>query len=231
MRDDEIKAVFEQQAEGYDARWTKTAPIRDALLFLTETAFAALPDDARLLCVGAGTGEEIAYFAARRPGWRFVAVEPAGAMATLCQDKAQRQGFGDRCEVHEGYLASLPEQAPFDAATSFLVSQFILDERDRIAYFGAIAQRLRVGGLLACADLSADVSSPEYEHMLGMWLDMLGMAGVPAAGLTQMREAYARDVAILPPSRVSALIESGGFTDVVAFHQAGLIRAWRARRR
>ena len=46
MQQHELDALFDQQAAGYDARWVRMAPIRDSLLFLMETAFAGLPDDA-----------------------------------------------------------------------------------------------------------------------------------------------------------------------------------------
>jgi tRNA (cmo5U34)-methyltransferase len=226
MQRDAIKTLFDQQAAGYDDRWAKTAPIRDALHFLMRAVFARLPADARVLCVGAGTGDEIVELATRFPGWRFVAVEPSGAMLDLCRRKAEAGGFADRCRFHEGFLDTLPAEAPFDAATCVLVSQFILDRDARIGFFRGIADRLRHGGLLASADLAADVASPEYEALLRVWLDMLLSAGVPAAGLEQMRQAYARDVAILPPAQVASLIRAAGFDTPVLFHQAGLIHAW-----
>src|SRR5690606_6905953 len=147
MRTDEITAIFDQQAASYDERWAKTAPIRDALHFLLEAVFAELPAQARLLCVGAGTGEEIAYLAKRFPEWRFCAVEPSAAMLDVCRAKAENEGFAARCQWHEGYLDALPVQAGFDAATCFLVSQFILEQDARIAFFRGIAARLRPGGL------------------------------------------------------------------------------------
>jgi tRNA (cmo5U34)-methyltransferase len=55
---------------------------------------------------------------------------------------------------------------------------------------------------------------------------MMLAAGIPAAGLEQMRAAYARDVAILPPAKVASIIKSGGFDEPVMFYQAGLIHAW-----
>lgn len=230
MHDEQVKALFDQQAAGYDQRWAKTAPIRDALHFLLNAVFAELPAEARLLCVGAGTGEEIAYLAARRPGWSFTAVEPSGAMAAACRAKAERLGFAARCQVHEGYLDSLPATEPFDAATSFLVSQFILDVAARGAFFNGIAARLKAGGLLASSDLASDVTSPAYDALLQVWLTMMQGAGVPSANIEQMRAAYARDVAILTPDAVAAIIASGGFELPVRFYQSGLIHAWFARR-
>lgn len=229
MRDDELKALFDKQAAGYDAQWTKTAPIRDALLFLTEAVFADLPDDARILCVGAGTGHEMAYLAQRNPRWHFAAVEPSGAMLEVCRGKAADLGFAERCDFHEGYLDSLPDIGRFDAATSFLVSQFILAREARSAFFRAIAKRLRPGGILASSDLSSDRASADYEALLETWLKTMGRAGIPTAGLDNMRAAYAKDVAIWSADEVASVIAAGGFHAPVKFYQAGLISAWFAR--
>ncbi|GGI20574.1 SAM-dependent methyltransferase [Oxalicibacterium faecigallinarum] len=230
MRDDEIKAIFDQQATSYDERWAKTAPIRHALHFLLEAVFATLPVNARILCVGAGTGEEIDYLAKRYPQWKFTVVEPSGAMLDVCRSKAEKGGYLARCEFHEGYLDSLPDQNAFDAATCFLVSQFILDQDARIAFFHSIAARLKPNGILASSDLASDIGSSDYEVLLETWLNMMLAAGIPAAGLEQMRAAYAKDVAILPPARIASMITSAGFDQAVQFYQSGLIHAWFSQR-
>lgn len=230
MDNAQIKAIFDQQAAVYDERWAKTAPIRDALYFLLDAVFADVPADARVLCVGAGTGEELAYLAGRYRQWTFAVVEPSGAMLDVCRAKADKGGFLDRCCFHEGYMETLPTIDPFEVATCFLVSQFILEPAARSAFFAAIAARLRPGGILASSDLASDMDAGEFETLLRVWLDMMRTAGIPAAGLAQMREAYAKDVAILPPAQVASIIRAGGFDSPVAFYQAGLIHAWFARR-
>lgn len=230
MNSDDIKAIFDQQASGYDERWAKTAPIREALYFLLTAVFAGLPEQARILCIGVGTGEEIRYLAKRYPQWHFVAVEPSGAMLEVCRAKAQREGFASRCSFHEGYLASLPAHDAFDAATCFLVSQFILDQAARANFFKAIAARLCPGGILASSDLASELGSTEYEGLLGMWLNMMLAAGIPSAGLEQMRAAYAKDVAVLHPAQVASIIKLGGFDEPVRFYQSGLIHAWFSKR-
>lgn len=230
MQSDEIKAIFDQQASSYDERWARTAPIRSALHFLLEAVFADLRADARILCVGAGTGEEIDYLARRYPQWTFTAVEPSGAMLDVCRDKAVKGGFASRCDFHEGYLESLPGGDSFDAATCFLVSQFILERKDRAAFFQAIAARLRPGAILASSDLASDTTSSEYDALLDTWLKMMQAAGIPAAGLEQMRAAYAKDVAVLPASEVASILKAGGFKQPALFYQAGLIHAWFSKR-
>ncbi|GAA5120314.1 class I SAM-dependent methyltransferase [Alloalcanivorax gelatiniphagus] len=230
MNQDQIKALFDQQAEGYDAQWAKTAPIRECLHLLLDSLFADLPDDGRILCVGAGTGAEIAHLAARHPGWHFVAVEPSGAMLEACRQKAEREGFADRCTFLEGYLESLPADPIHDAATCFLVSQFLVDEAERVRFFAEIARRLKPGAPLASSDLASDVASPEYEVLLRAWMTMMATSEVSPEMIERMRHAYANDVGVLPPTRIASMIAAGGFESPVPFFQAGLIHAWCSRR-
>lgn len=48
--------------------------------------------------------------------------------------------------------------------------------------------------------------------------------------LERIRAGYAKDVAILPPDRVAALVADAGFVAPLRFHQAGMIHGWCARR-
>ena len=159
MQQHELDALFDQQAAGYDARWVRMAPIRESLLFLMETVFADLPEDARVLCVGAGTGAEIAHLARRFPRWTFLALDPSTQMIATCRARAEREGFADRCGFHADVVDTLPEAAAFDGATCLLVSQFLLDPAVRTAFFASIARRLRPGGTLAWADLAWDTAA------------------------------------------------------------------------
>src|SRR5690606_29293837 len=139
-------------------------------------------------------------------------------------------GIAHRCAFHEGFLDSLTDAQPFDAATCFLVSQFIVDRDARIGFFGGIASRLKPGGVLASSDLSADVRSKEYDAQLAVWCRMMSGAGISPDAVAQMRAAYQTDVAVLPPAETAALIAAGGFNAPVPFYQAGLIHAWFATR-
>ncbi|MFQ3787053.1 class I SAM-dependent methyltransferase [Halomonas sp. A29] len=230
MNQEEIKALFDQQAASYDTQWAKTAPIRNCLHLLLGSMFAELPADAKVLCVGVGTGDELLYLASEHPGWSFTAVEPSGAMLDICRQRTGKEGVAPRCTFHEGYLDSLPISEPHDAATCFLVSQFILDESERSKFFREIAERLKPGGLLASSDLASDVESPEYEVLLRAWMNMMSAADISPEAMERMRKAYANDVGVLPPAKVASTIESGGFELPVQFFQAGLIHAWLSRR-
>lgn len=230
MHQDEIKAIFDQQAANYDAQWAKTAPINKCLHFLIDSMFIELPADARILCVGVGTGAELAHLAQRNSAWRFTAVEPSGPMLDVCRKRAEVEGFASRCHFHEGYLESLPISASHDAATCFLVSQFILDQQLRSQFFREISRRLNPGAILASSDLASNVQSPEYEVLLRAWMSMMSAADVSLESTERMRKVYANDVGVLSPDKVVSIIESGGFERPVQFFQAGLIHAWRSRR-
>lgn len=230
MNQHEIKALFDQQAAGYDAQWAKTLPIRNCLHLLLDSALAELPEDARVLCIGVGTGAELAHLAKSNPDWRFAAVDPSGAMLDVCRQLAEKEGFAARCNFHDGFLESLSDVGEFDAATCFLVSQFILDQQARSEFFREISRRLKPGGILASSDLASDIESSEYEVLLRAWMNMMASAGVSPEGISRIRKAYANDVGVLSPSRVASIIQSGGFEPPVQFFQAGLIHAWLSKR-
>jgi len=230
VNDDELRDVFDRMASGYDSTLARMAPINNGLYFLLESVLAELPQDARILCVGVGTGAELIHLAGVFPGWRFTALEPSGAMLDACRRRVDEAGLSSRCSFHQGYVESLPVDEMHDAATCFLVSQFILDAQARSDFFRQIAHRLVPGGILANADLSADVSSQDYDALLAVWQRVMATSAVSAEALDRMKSGYAKDVAILPSADVASIIERGGFDKPVQFYQAGMICGWFTRR-
>lgn len=230
MRSEELKTVFDQQAAGYDKTQERMAPMLNALYFLLGSIFPRVRDDAQILCVGAGTGAEISYLAQRYPKWCFTAVEPSGAMLDVCRRRAEKEGFAARCDFHEGYLDSLPDQTAYDAATCFLVSQFILEQEARSKFFSSIAARLKPEAILISSDLASGSSSESYEPLLAVWAQMMATADIPLEAIERMRAAYKKDVAILSAGEVESIIESGGFKNAVQVFQSGLLHAWRSER-
>src|SRR5581483_11546369 len=109
-------AFFNQNvADKYDQQAARLAPLREALHLLMGAIFSDLPIEARVLCVGAGTGLELLYLAERFPQWHFTAVEPSAPMLEVCRRRAAESGIASRCVFHEGYLDSLPSSEAFDA--------------------------------------------------------------------------------------------------------------------
>ncbi len=220
-----------QNAASYDDRFAKIGAIRDVLHLQLRAILSPLPAQARILCVGAGTGAELLALATHFPQWRFTAVEPSAPMMELCRRRATEHGFADRCTLHPGYLDSLPAGEPFHAATSLLVSHFITDRTARLGYFRQIATRLLPQGWLVSADLSGDQATPEHARLEEVWFRLMKLTGQTDEQRAGMVAAWRKDVAFLPLPELETLLTSTGFEAPTLFHQALLIRAWFAQRR
>lgn len=231
MKNQQPAIVFDQKAaSAYDKRWAKLAPIRDSLDLCIRAILSELPVDARILCVGVGTGSELIALAQAFPQWQFTAVEPAIAMLNVCRQKVEESGITARCTFHEGYLDSLPASKDFDAATCLVVSHFFMDKEERRNFFNQIALRLCPQGYLISSDITYDMSTSAYQSLLNVWLRMMKSAELPEEDIEKMRAAYGRDVAVLPPQELESIITSAGFDPPVLFFQNLLIHAWYSRR-
>tara|TARA_R110000803_G_scaffold142967_1_gene209163 strand:- start:703 stop:1401 length:699 start_codon:yes stop_codon:yes gene_type:complete len=218
----------EAHAARYDAQFARANVFREAIHLVTDFAFAGLPENARILVVGAGTGAEIIALAARHPGWHFTAVDPAAAMLDVFREKAAAAGILERCTVHVGYIESLPDTPVHDASTSLLVSHFLQTEGSRGAFFAEIAHRLKPGGLLVNADLAADLTDPASGPVFAAWDQMMTESGATPEGLDTYRAGFGQDFAVHPPAAVAALMAGNGFGLPSLLLQTLLIRTWLA---
>lgn len=223
-----LEQLFNKSAASYDENYAGTRSLKDALHLGMRAVFADLPEDASVLCVGAGTGQEVLYLARFFPKWSFTIVEPASAMLEVCKKKASEQGVAQRCTFHRGYLETLAQSEPFNAATSILVSQFITDPNERKAFFCDIAQRLKKGGLLINADLAGDMDAGNFKSLFKVWTNMQQLTAEKAA---ELQEQWKKLVALVPVREVEGIISAGGFEDPVLFFQTVFIHAWFAKRR
>lgn len=230
MQKQEITAIFDQQAPTYDQKWNEMAPINSALHLLAGSVLSGLPANARILCVGAGTGREILYLAQKNPGWHFTAVEPSIEMLNVFRNRAEEYGISSRCAFHHGFLDSLQAEAAFDAATALLVSHFILERDVRVQFFQTIANHLRPKGVLISSDLAGDLKAAADQSLLEVWIRVMTNNGIPQEAIQKIREAYTRDLAILPLKNVVEILTLAGFDSPVHFFQAGMIHAWYAKR-
>jgi tRNA (cmo5U34)-methyltransferase len=218
----------EAHAARYDDQFRPLAPLRDALHLVTQLALNHAPKDARVLCVGAGTGAEVLQLAPVFPGWRFVAVDTSGPMLERCRARLVEAGLESRCVLHEGTIDSLPaELGPFDAATAVLVSQFLVDPAQRRRFFQSIAERLRPGAPLLFADLAADSLEGE---LMELWRRAWRHAGASSEAIENMAASIGSSVAIVAPGEVEALVAAGGFDAPVRVFQTLCIHGWLARR-
>ncbi len=226
MPNQEPPVVFDRErAASYDKQRAKMAPLKDALHLCIRMVLSDLPANARMLCVGVGTGSELIELALAFPQWQFTAIEPAAPMLAICRQRAEECGIASRCTFHEGYLDTLSESDSFDAATCILVSHFITQPKERRDFFREIAARLRPDGYLVSSDLATDMLTSTFNSLFEVWLRIHKYAGLPVD-----RAAFGRDVAVLPHQEVESIIASSGFETPVLFFQTLLIHAWYSKR-
>jgi len=211
----------EEHASHYDQSWVRLAPLQLALYHLTRELFSAFPGDARVLCVGAGTGRELLFLAEQFPGWRFTVVEPSAPMLKICRHKATH--LQQRCKFHQGYLDSLPDTEPFAAATTILVSHFV-ETPQKLPFYKEVARRLQPGGRLVSADLM------DYPELLDPWFQLMSQGALPPEKLQEQRRYFAQSVHRLDEVAMKSLLQKSGFVEPRLFYKACLIGGWVAER-
>lgn len=184
----------------------------------------SVPDNGRVLVVGAGGGLELACLAGRHPGWTFDGIDPSAEMLRLA---AVTMGpLAARAALHEGYVADAPD-GPFDAATCLLTLHFVpVDERLRT--LREIRRRLRPGAPLLTFHHSVPAGAER-----AVWLERIVRFGAGpdahADDIARSVEALATRLPILTPEEDEALLAEAGFTGVGTFYAALTLRGWLAR--
>lgn len=152
----------------------------------------------------------------------------------ICRKNIEEKGLTPCCTFHEGYVAILPENRLYDAATSILVSQFLPKLEERRQFFQSIAARLRPGGYFITSDLAADTLAPEFKDLLEPWMRTMKLSGVSNQELEMRRAAFSDNpilAAVLAPKILEELIASSGFEAPMQFYQFMTMPAWFARRK
>ena len=141
------------------------APGHDGMLRMIGVLLAErVPDDGRLLIVGAGGGLETRALAGAQPNWRFVGVDPSTAMLDLARAVAG-PAAGDRLTLIEGTVSDAPA-GPFDAATCILVLGLIADDGNKLATLREVHRRLKATGPCVLGDQGSPRAPPEAARRL-----------------------------------------------------------------
>ena len=69
------EAFGPDHAAAYDNQFEELQAIKGLLHLILETGLGKLPDNARILVAGAGTGAEVRYLATRFPKWQFALID------------------------------------------------------------------------------------------------------------------------------------------------------------
>ena len=221
---------FDQQASAtYDERNRKLAPIAEGLHFLIRLLLRDLPERARVLCVGVGTGAEILSLAQAYPQWEFAGVDPSAPMLEVCQRRLAEAKVLERCRLTTGYVQDLPPGGDYDATLSILVAHFI-PRHDRPEFFRQMTSRLRTGGTLVNAEISFDLNAPHADVMIAEWKKVQELMGGTPESLANLSRVLRETLTILTPAETERLIRASGIETPLPFFHSLMIQAWFGRK-
>ncbi len=191
---------------------------RMASLLLAER----VPENGRVLIVGAGGGLELKVFADAHPSWSFDGVDPSKEMLALAE---QTMGpIASRVQLHHGFIDVTPD-GPFDAATCILTLHFVdREERRRIA--SETHRRLKSGAPLVVAHLSVPQGDGERAVWLSRYAAFAVSSGVESENANKAREAVDSQLSILTPEEDEAILREAGFSNVSLFYVGFAFRGW-----
>ncbi len=209
-------------AATYAERARRSVPGLDLLHALVDQILGeAVPEEGRVLVVGAGGGLELTYLAERHEGWSFVGVDPSTPMLDLARERMG--SLAPRAALHEGYVADAPA-GPFDAATCLLTLHFLPPD-ERLRTLREIRRRLRPGAPL----VTFHHSVPGGEARMALFERYARFTADPDADAARAEKSATTLSTQLPiesPEDEDALLREAGFTDVWTYYAVLTLRGW-----
>lgn len=212
----------QDMAVAYDNRNSRLSKISDCYLFLLSLVLKDLPQKAKILCVGAGTGAEILFLSKIYPEWSFVALEPSKPMLDVCREKIKKEGLEDRCEFVNGYIHDMKNTEDFDGVLSVLVGHFV-PLKDRPKFYKDMTDRLKKGGKLINLEISFDLESKEFPEMLKNWEAIQTLMGATPESITMLPKQLKEMLTVIPPEETKRLIRNSGIKTPISFFQGFMI--------
>jgi len=206
----------------------KNVPGLMALHRMSELLLAeVVPEDGRVLVLGAGGGLELKAFAQARPGWRLVGVDPSAPMLRLAEDTLG--ALAARVELIEGYIDAAPD-TEMDGAVCLLTLHFLTPE-ERLHTLREIWRRLRPGAPLVVAHHSFDTSPQAKLRWLKRCVAFASPPGTPDADASARIAAMGERLPVLAPDAEVELLRQAGFEGIELFYAAFTFKGWVAYRR
>lgn len=193
----------------------RIVPGFDAMQRMTTLLLAErVPEEGRVLVLGAGGGLELKTFAEAHPGWRFDGVDPSAEMLKLA-DRTLGP-LASRATLHRGTIDTAPIE-PFDAATCLLTLHFLnLEERRRTLI--ELHRRLKPGAPFVAAHFCIP-----QDGARAVWLSRYATyAGIDP----DQAAAIDAHLTILAPEQDEAILREAGFSNVNLFYVGFTFRGW-----
>ncbi|MFJ7953292.1 class I SAM-dependent methyltransferase [Lysinibacillus sp. NPDC096418] len=213
-------------ATEYEKGIRRTLPSYDAMLRLTQTFFqSALPDEAKFIVVGAGSGNEISLLAEQKPLWSFVGIDPAEAMLHFAMERLKPLP-NNITLLHGTLLETELPVTQFDAASCILVLHFIETYDEKLATLKTIAQNLNPGAPFVLVSKYGQLGSAETELQFDLWRAYwLQHTKLTSAQVSDMEQSI-RALSFMREEDILTLLKEAGFTSPSRFFATTLFGGW-----
>lgn len=212
-----------QAARDYQERPPRQVPgFADLHRMTVQLLGERMPEDGRLLVLGAGGGLELKAFALAKPGWTFEGVDPSPDMLALARNVVGEKV--ERMRFHQGTIEAAPE-GPYDGATALLTFHFIA-RAERLQTLRQLRRRLRPGAPLIVAHISFSQAEPERALWVDRHIAYGNLGQIDLAHSEKSRAAIAAHLSILAPEEEEAMLVEAGFDGVSLFYAGLSFRGW-----
>lgn len=214
-------------ASEYDKGVRRTLPTYDPMLRLANTFLRSkLEEEASVLVIGSGGGNELKAFGPRNPGWAFTAVDPSNAMLRVAQMKAEEEGMASRVELIHGTVDDVPEGAVFDGATCILVLHFVPELPEKLALLKGIRSHLKAGAPFVLVSKYGDPQDEEFQELVALWKNYwLDMTNMPEEKVEELMRSTLVEKS-LPEEAIRQLLNDAGFHRIAKFFKTNHFGGW-----
>lgn len=176
------------------------------------------PEDARVLVVGAGDGQELLCLKKTGLSFRVTGVDPSEEMLGVARTRLAEHGF--KADLHAGPLSTLGETAPFDAATAVLVMHFVEGIEGKLNFLREIAERLKPNGVYLHVELCREI---DFEDD---WNRFQLDKGRGEEELREHNLRRANSIFTVSPETTEGLFVRAGFEKATTFFKAFNFHGW-----
>lgn len=167
---------FHEKAATYASDARSMVPGYDAIFDMAIVMLSQrVPEQCKLLVVGAGGGNDLIAFGTAFPRWGITGVDPSPEMLSIARARVEEQGIGDRVETVCGKVEDISAERRFDAATCVLVMHFIEDDGSKLELLKELGKRLNPGAPLIVVNFCGVPGTEEHSQKLAArWLTEVG---------------------------------------------------------
>ncbi len=181
-----------------------------------------VPEDGRVLVLGAGGGMELTTLSEAHPGWRFDGVDPSAPMLEAA--RVALAAHAGRVRLHEGYIENAPD-GPYDGATCLLTFHFIPRDQ-RLATLQQLHRRLKPGAPLVLAHMSFAQDDASRRLWMRRHAAFAASNGVDALSAQSAQHMMLERLHFLAPEDEEAMLAEAGFANVSLFYAGFDFRGW-----